>query len=212
MFKLLLSWIIIHLLIDWLIGLLYDGLMSFIHNRLHLNLLSLGRLPVTDVCVFVKEFISVLWGDGYNRGLNWFFKFDGGQVQARMGFSNLTEGVIKALQEGRTQLREWGVRVVIFTDDLFLSLTELAFEVLYFLVFSFQDFFHLLCPLFKILPLLLWKIKLLLHCGLLVLKLTQLILRHLCLCLNMLQGSLVVKTSSYQPFHHDHGLKRKKDG
>ena len=60
MFKLLLSWIIIRLLIDWLIGLLYDRLMSFIHNGLHLNLLSLGRLLVTDVCIFGKEFISVL--------------------------------------------------------------------------------------------------------------------------------------------------------
>ena len=90
---------------------------------------------------------------------------------------------------------------------LFLSLMELALEVLYFLVLAFQDFLHLFRPLLKLLPLL-RKIKLLLHCGLLVFKLTQFILRRLYLYPNTLQG-LVVKTPSHQPFHHNHGLKRK---
>ena len=57
-------------------------------------------------------------------------------------------------------------------DYLFLSLTELALEVLYFLVLAFQDFLHLLHPLLELLPLLLRKIKLLLHYGLLVFELT----------------------------------------
>ena len=94
------SWIIIRLLynIDWLIGFLYD--------ELNLNILGLGRLLVTDGCVSGKKLISVLQGDGYNRGLDWVFNFDRGQVQAKMGILNLTEGVIKAHKEGRTQLRE----------------------------------------------------------------------------------------------------------
>ena len=92
------SWIIIRLLI----GFLYDGLMSFVYDGLNLNIPGLDRLPVTDGCISGKKLISVLRGNGYNRGLNWVFNFNRGQVQAKMGISNLMEGVIKALQKGRT--------------------------------------------------------------------------------------------------------------
>ena len=88
---------------------------------------------------------------------------------------------------------------------------ELALEVFYFLVLAFQDFFHLLNPLLKLLPLLLQKIKLLLHCRLLVFELTQLVLHYLYLCPYTLQGCLVVKTPSHHPFHHNHGLKHKEE-
>ena len=54
------SWIIICLLIDWLIGFLYDELMSFFYDGLKLNIPGLGRLPVTDGCVSDKKLISVL--------------------------------------------------------------------------------------------------------------------------------------------------------
>ena len=94
-------------------------------------------------------------------------------------------------------------------DYLFLSLTELALEVLYFLVLAFQDFLHPLRPMLELLPLLLRKLKLPLHCGLPVFELTRFVLRRLYFCPNTLQSCLVVKTSSHQPFYHNHGLKRK---
>ena len=55
--------------------------MGFIYNGLNLlNILGLGWLPVTKGCVSSKKFFSVLRGDGHNKGLDWVFNFNQGQV------------------------------------------------------------------------------------------------------------------------------------
>ena len=52
--------------------------------------------------------------------------FDVGHVQVRVGPLDLTKSIIKTLQKRVSEFGQQGVRVALFTDCQFLSLTELT--------------------------------------------------------------------------------------